>query len=275
MERILTTGNRRVAHQTKDTWSTASPQHSNLSALLQLYVAADVPVIQTTVGDVLKDGLATSLLFQHNPEEFTLWLDSLATHSLGSEHGVDHSDSQIIITFLDECSQRCIKTPFKYLEELKALHVSEGSPVGEMQTETLPSPLLVTMVEQFSVRISSQKFNEQEILEIIVYLRRLLLRLICCVQHEQILHPITQRLLAIPTSKLAIPAQQELRALCLGLRYPNPPSVPEGNIEPSSSSSDPTYDKGTTLFLPCIQLLTMSCRFRFRPPFSRSPMDNE
>ena len=52
--------------------STIDSNRSNLSALLQLYVAADVPVIQTTVGDVLKDGLATSLLFQHNPEEFTL-----------------------------------------------------------------------------------------------------------------------------------------------------------------------------------------------------------
>lgn len=222
------------------------PSRGNFSALLELYVATDVPVIQAAVGDVLKDGLAASLLFQHNPEEFSLWLDSLPVNIPGTEKN-SSCDSRTVINLLDDCSQRCLKTPFKYLEELRTLAVDqdESTRVGadaltsSIQPELLPGPLLMTVIEQFTVRLTAQKLNVHEVTAIMTYLRRLLLRLTCSVQSITILHPFVRRLLTVTdVSDLPVLVQQELHALCLGTRYPQPHSIYAANTSASSESSE-------------------------------------
>lgn len=81
-----------------------------------------------------------------------------------------------MIMFLDDCVQRCLKTPHKYIEELYSMRntgQSEGSKT-DVSLQGYPSPLLMTMLEQLSAKISRKSLSASDVLALGTYLRKVL-----------------------------------------------------------------------------------------------------
>ncbi|KAF6749443.1 hypothetical protein DFP72DRAFT_1173580 [Ephemerocybe angulata] len=93
-----------------------------------------------------------------------------------------------VVTFLEDCVLRCSKTPYKYIEELEKMAGVSPSVSGASDSTTtarLPSPLLVTLVEQLEAKLISQGsagsaslLTPSDVLAISVYLRALLFALV-------------------------------------------------------------------------------------------------
>jgi nucleolar pre-ribosomal-associated protein 1 len=66
-----------------------------------------------------------------------------------------------VITFLDECVQRCLQTPYRYVEVLRSLALSTASsngcdldPLGRVNE--FPSPLFMTLLEQLEAKLKNK-----------------------------------------------------------------------------------------------------------------------
>lgn len=57
-----------------------------------------------------------------------------------------------LLSFLDDCVRRCIKTPYRYLEDVTAFMNEEGRSTPE--SRELPSPLLFTVFEQLQAKLA-------------------------------------------------------------------------------------------------------------------------
>lgn len=146
--------------------------------------------------------MSNSILFQEDPEEVDLWLSCLPESKRGpdseSPDGVkltDEGDS--VIVFLDDCIQRCLKTPYRYLEDRDAWmetlsDASDGN--TRYPEETLCSPLLITVVEQLGVKLAGQFLGPSDTLAITSFMRKLLLRLSSKLQNVAFLTLVTDKL---------------------------------------------------------------------------------
>jgi nucleolar pre-ribosomal-associated protein 1 len=94
-------------------------------------------------------------------------------------------ESKCVITFLDECVQRCLKTPYKYVEALRSLadasapysHHSIGMDYSNRLDER-PSPLLMTLLENLQSRITNNTLPSAHIIAVTAYIGRLLFHLL-------------------------------------------------------------------------------------------------
>lgn len=93
------------------------------------------------------------------------------------------NEDDAVITFLDECVQRCLRAPHRYIEEMESLasgaedeggdrlqHQGQEAPSG-----ALASPLLMTVREQFSAKLSGNHFTPSDALAVTSFVRRLVL----------------------------------------------------------------------------------------------------
>lgn len=117
--------------------------------------------------------LGQGVLFEHDPSEVEVWLESLPQTS---NTGISR-----LLSFLDECFQRCNKTPYKYLEDSLSFFSSQKNSSAmdvdgdERPTnlQFLPSPLLFTLVEQLKAKIQGKIITPADNLDIVSFLRRL------------------------------------------------------------------------------------------------------
>jgi nucleolar pre-ribosomal-associated protein 1 len=105
-----------------------------------------------------------------------MWLDSLPTTCRGTaceapDGAALTDESDGVAAFLDDCAQRCIKTPYRYLEALQDLLPMENSAVD------VPSPLLMTVLEQFAAKLTGKLFTPSDALAIAGFVRRLVFKL--------------------------------------------------------------------------------------------------
>ncbi|KAJ3866171.1 ribosome 60S biogenesis N-terminal-domain-containing protein [Lentinula novae-zelandiae] len=127
-------------------------------------------VLLNEICGLLEQVLAQSLLFRHNEgmdsryrggaeEEVRVWLAALADTT-----GFDEADT--IVTFVDECVQRCTRTPERYLDALEEVRDANISNIPRWSEDTtpgvLPSPLLMTLLEQLGHRIHATSIQEQQ-----------------------------------------------------------------------------------------------------------------
>jgi nucleolar pre-ribosomal-associated protein 1 len=109
--------------------------------LLSLHLRTPYAQLKTASEALITRLFETSVLFEHDPKEVAAWIESLPrtkhTNSLASE-----DDITIFLAFFDDVLSRCVKTPYKYLEQGKQLY-SSSSDVSRM-----PSPLFMTVLEQ-------------------------------------------------------------------------------------------------------------------------------
>ena len=161
-----------------------------------------VSATQSAITSLLRKVLSNSILFQEDPEEVDLWLDCLPKSKRGpdseSPDGVkltDEGDS--VIAFLDDCIQRCLKTPYRYLEDrdswMEALSDASDENTGYPE-EILCSPLLLTVVEQLGAKLPGQFLGPSDTLAIASFMRKLLLGLRSKLQNVAFLSLVTNKL---------------------------------------------------------------------------------
>lgn len=133
--------------------------------------------------------LSRSVAFEHDSDEVKIWLNALpALRRSKSAKAPDETpltdELSAIISFVDECLLRCLKTPYHYLEGV--LDLCYGSARGSSSQHAefeegaarspyfAPSPLLATAFEQFSAKRSKGLISASDTLALITYLRRVL-----------------------------------------------------------------------------------------------------
>ena len=145
--------------------------------------------IRDVSGAVLSHLLSSSVLFEHDATEIGFWLQSLPRLERSSNAEAPDgtklsNDVDGVVALLEECIQRCLKTPYKYVEESIAVTrllaespQDEDSSQPSYSTTSVPSPLLFALLEQFKTKISMAIMPSSDALSTITYLRKLTLAL--------------------------------------------------------------------------------------------------
>ncbi|TFK33679.1 ribosome 60S biogenesis N-terminal-domain-containing protein [Crucibulum laeve] len=177
-----------------------SSTHTYFYIMLKGLAAVDIPATRVALTQLLKHILSKSIIFQDDGDEPDLWLSSLprtkrgpGAESLDGALLTDEAES--VITFLDDCVQRCLKTPYKYIEELYTLN---GSNAGQTQDstdrlDTYPSPLLMTVLEQLDAKLKHSILSPSDVLALASFLRKLVFRLSTKLQDLQPLRIVAEK----------------------------------------------------------------------------------
>lgn len=144
-----------------------------------MLLSTRIEAIHSTLTRLIKHLLSESIIFQDNSDEIDLWLLSLpiSRRSPGGGEAPDGApltdEATGVLAFLEECIQRCVKTPYKYIEEMHAYQSPSQSP----KASSGPSPLLVTVKEQFIAKLNAKTTSVSDTLAIATFIRKLLFRL--------------------------------------------------------------------------------------------------
>ncbi len=152
--------------------------------------------MRTTLFGLLRHSLSSTILFQHDANELELWLSSLpfsgrTTPAKAPDGTPLTSEEDAVIAFLDDCAQRCLKTPYRYLENLEKAWIEDsGKDTVSMEARTalLPSPLLVAVLEQLEAKLRSDLLSPSDTLSVFAFVRRLLWNL---AQKTHSIEPLT------------------------------------------------------------------------------------
>lgn len=217
----------------------ASSKQSYLYLLLKVFALSQSSATRATLASLLEHALANSILFQEDPHEPAIWLACIPVTrraSAGAEapDGAPLTDElESVLSFLDDCVQRCLKTPYRYIEEMQTLvpAISSSSPYSDTSAVQFPSPLLMTVVEQFGARVANRLASPSDVLAIATFLRKLLLKLSTQLQDQLFLIAVLKRVNEVLTSddifpqypnvSAAIRRETETARICLGMQEPS------------------------------------------------------
>lgn len=177
----------------------------NLSVLLTLCVNAHAKATRYIIRGILSRTLASTLLFQHDPEEVELWLRCLpySRNASGVRSATATAladEAEVVISFLEDCIQRCMKTPFRYLEELQTLanqSYADTRLAIAGHPGALPSPVLMTVIEQLEAKYDRELLSAVDSLAVVIFVRKLILKLTGKVYGLELLSAIALRLESI------------------------------------------------------------------------------
>ncbi|KZV73620.1 hypothetical protein PENSPDRAFT_627099 [Peniophora sp. CONT] len=165
-------------------WSGKIGGRSHLHTLLTLYTTTPTQALRTASESLLSKLLTESILFQHSSggDEVHAWLSALPTRGRAegavAADGTPLTDERTaVLVFLDDCVQRCLKTSYKYMDELAAMLTSgdgdeDGPSAGEGEDERL-SPLFATVLEQLRAKITGALLSPSDMLALASFARRL------------------------------------------------------------------------------------------------------
>lgn len=137
--------------------------------------------LRTTLKELLQHVLSESVLFQEDPNEVEIWLAALPFCFVRRGQGTETPDGapltdevDAVVTFLDDCAQRCLKTPYRYMEAM-SVHVLSSTP--DVHRDSFASPMLMTVLEQILAKVSGRLMTPSDTLAIFTFIRRLLVML--------------------------------------------------------------------------------------------------
>ena len=163
--------------------SPASSPHTYFYVLLKTFCNNRVRALRSTLKELLQHVLSESVLFQEDPNEVEIWLSALPFHSVRRGQGTEAPDGapltdevNAVVAFLDDCAQRCLKTPYRYMEAMAAL-VQSSSTSDIHRGESFASPLLMTVVEQVTAKVNGRLMAPSGALAVFTFIRRLLVML--------------------------------------------------------------------------------------------------
>jgi nucleolar pre-ribosomal-associated protein 1 len=124
---------------------------------------------------LLRQLLAPSIMFEHDPMEVDAWLSSMPKSPIGGAGSApaDIAERLHLLSFLDDCVRRCMKTPHRYMEDVIRLQAGETV----LSASALPSPLLATVLEQLQAKIAGHIVSAEAARIIIRYIRQVILAL--------------------------------------------------------------------------------------------------
>lgn len=158
--------------------------------IMTLQVKSRDPRIRQAAASLASSLLSRSIIFDHDPSETDLWLQALPRSMRASDAKAPDGtplldESEAVISFLDECILRCLKTPYHYLEGILDICYGSSSTLVSSQTSPVeqqhrsphlaPSPLLATLLEQFAFKQNKQLFEASDHLAVVTYLRELVI----------------------------------------------------------------------------------------------------
>ncbi|KXN88332.1 hypothetical protein AN958_07477 [Leucoagaricus sp. SymC.cos] len=149
--------------------------------------------LRATLLDLLSHLLSSSILFEETPHEPNLWIASLPCplhppNVMSPDHVRLTDEAESVVTFLDDCIQRCLKTPFRYIEEMRNVSTSLNP-----DAQVFPSPLVMTVAEQLDAKIKAGVLTASDVLAIASFMRILLFRLVGQVQDLTFLQALVLR----------------------------------------------------------------------------------
>jgi nucleolar pre-ribosomal-associated protein 1 len=149
---------------------------------MMLYSKASHLAVREVTSDLLTQILSSSILFSHDLSELDLWLSALPSTRRGANatapDGTPLTDeSSGVLVFLDDCIQRCLKTPYRYLEGIIAffddkIHLNDKS-FTRHDPGISPSPLLMTVLEQLRAKIIAGLLSPSDALAVATFVRKL------------------------------------------------------------------------------------------------------
>lgn len=143
--------------------------------------------IRNAGSSLLQSFFSRSLIFEHDPDEIQLWLSSfpraLRKPGATGPDGTPLSDEVGgFLAFFDACLSRCLKTPYRYLEEgLGIISQLEGPEESRVvyTPATVPSPLFFTILEELRYRVTKEKDSwSSDLLAVFAFLRKFILSLL-------------------------------------------------------------------------------------------------
>ena len=179
---------------------TGSSSHSYFAALLKAYASPSSPTaVRNAISSLSQHVMSQSILFQEDASEPHLWLLALpaSRRARGTEapDGAGLTDEvEGVVAFLDDCVQRCLKTPYRYMEEMDVLvrgnsrqdQESDDDDDDDNDSSTVTpaviarttlSPLLMTVLEQLEIKVSKRLLSPSDILALATFVRKLGFRL--------------------------------------------------------------------------------------------------
>ncbi|KAF9040788.1 ribosome 60S biogenesis N-terminal-domain-containing protein [Panaeolus papilionaceus] len=148
--------------------------------LLTSYTSATIPSIGQTFANLLHHILSQCILFQEDRTEPHHWLNALPLNrsispQLLSDQISLNGETTPLITFLDDCVQRCLKTPYRYIESLHEFAVSSHPSKDQVdRLDMLPSPLIMTFAEQLEAKVNNKTLSLIDVMSMAGYLRKLM-----------------------------------------------------------------------------------------------------
>jgi len=147
----------------------AAMKHSPFVAILKRCCSSATNAPQHQVGALLHSFASTSYLFQ--AETLASPLDAL----LESLSAVENSkDLEAILSLLDEVVARCIRGPFKYLDDYAEIAVEVQKLKPQASSLAPVSPMIMTLVEQWKFFAQSKDYASRQKLGGARWLSRLL-----------------------------------------------------------------------------------------------------
>ena len=210
----------------------ASLPQTPFRILLNGLTSAEIPSIRSALADLLQHILSQSILYQEDPHEPDLWLKALPykrADPIDVQSGLFQSEADAVISFVDDCVQRCQKTPYRYVEALQSLRKTSVDVKPELseRLEMHPSPLLMTLLEQLEAKINNQSLAPADIIAITSYIRKLLFNLASKTMDLHLLRNIGDRICVILEEEklpqdspvLLLAVKRELEILTISLSF--------------------------------------------------------
>jgi len=143
-------------------------------------VVTCIPALKDILLDLLSSLLSSCILFEENPTEPSLWFISLpcllrASNTTSPDNASLTDEAESVVVFLDDCIQRCLKTPYRYIEEMRGSLALITSPSSN--TDTYPSPLIMTVLEQLDAKTKADLLAPSDVLAISSFVRKLVFQL--------------------------------------------------------------------------------------------------
>ncbi|KAF8459585.1 ribosome 60S biogenesis N-terminal-domain-containing protein [Terfezia claveryi] len=140
---------------------------------------------------VLKSALGQTHIFQQETEvdPFDALLESLSSAAARATSSTSSKEEFTkILVFLDDCMLRCVRTPFKYLDEIAELVKTRPAPQSPL------SPLVITLAEQIPFLLTFTSTDDITKKETILWLERFLGNLRLISENGDAIGEIMQRL---------------------------------------------------------------------------------
>jgi len=148
-----------------------------------------------------------------------------------------------VVNFLDDCVQLCLKAPYGYIEELSNFSSETTTANGYQPGGNTPSPLLATVIEQISSKITTS-LSPSDTLAIVSFARRLIVRLAGKMEGLGLLVRLSETLVSLPVSEIleenhvvANAVAKEIMMLKNYLTLLGDPAAPTPVLESPSSTA--------------------------------------
>ncbi|THV01983.1 hypothetical protein K435DRAFT_717738 [Dendrothele bispora CBS 962.96] len=183
-------------------WSAKSnsSKHTNLYVLLKALALCNIPSVAQVLASLLERMLSNSILFQEDPEESGIWLSCLpqiqrpSNASMSPDGAALTDEIESVVVFLDDCIQRCSKSPYRYIDELHAMF---DNSISDSTNTPLPhptlSPLLMTTLEQLTIKVTNKLLSPSDVLALSTFMRKLVFRLSSQTEDLQFLRTYTSK----------------------------------------------------------------------------------